>query len=196
MDVSRETLMDLEAYADEILKWNPKINLISRSTVANIWQRHIEDSVQVFFPDQKTRKWVDIGSGAGLPGLVVAILAKTESPKTQVTLIESDQRKGAFCRSVIRKLDLNAKVLSERIESAPSQGADIVSARALAPLSSLMSYANLHLKTDGFAIFQKGAGWEAEVEEALANWRFTVEKRPSRTESAAVILTIGDIIRV
>ena len=130
-----------------------------------------------------------------MPGLVVAIAAKERQPDLKTTLVESDKRKSAFCRSAARLLGLNVKVLDKRIEAADPLMADIVSCRALAPLDVLLGYIDRHLAPDGTAIILKGENWEAEVTEALASWRFTVEKIPSRTNPAAAILKIGDIAR-
>lgn len=196
MDVSRETLADLNAYESLVLKWNKRINLISRATEADFATRHIEDCLQVFEHRPPGTSWVDLGSGAGLPGLVVAIAAKGEKIPLEVTLIESDHRKAAFCRTVVQSLGLRAKVLPNRIEDSEPQMADIVSCRALAPLNVLLAYLQRHLAPHGTAILQKGANWEAEVAESLASWHFSVEKIDSRTDPAAAILKIGEIRRV
>lgn len=195
-NVSRETSERLEAYVAELLKWNKKINLIGRSTQEDVWNRHIIDSIQVFEAATDAKTWADVGSGAGLPGLVVAILAKERAPEMKTILIESDIRKGVFCRSVARSLDLDVIVRSERIEESEPCMADVVSARALAPLNVLLSYAKRHTREGGLAIFPKGAGWKKEITESLASWRFSVEKIPSVTDPSAVILKIGDINRV
>ena len=131
--VSRETEDRLRAYAALIEKWTPKINLISRSTIPEIWARHILDSVQIVqLAPENWGSWTDLGSGGGLPGCVAAILAPENA---HVTLVESDQRKVAFLRTVQRELDLPMTVLAERIEDADVAPADVVSARALAALT-------------------------------------------------------------
>jgi len=177
-------------------KWNRRINLIGRSTLGEIWTRHIEDSLQVYRAAGRPGDWADLGTGAGLPGLVIAILAHEETPENKVTLVESDQRKAEFCRAVIRTLGLTATVRSERIESTFPINADMLCARALAPLDVLLGYAKRHMKQGGLAIFPKGAGWQQEVEAAARNWRFRLDRVASSTDSAAVILKIGDIERV
>jgi len=132
VNVSRETMADLEAFATLVAKWTAKINLIARGTVDSIWDRHVVDSVQLYkFAPKTYKKWVDIGSGGGFPGIVVAILGKEMNPQAQFILIESDQRKAAFLRTAARELGLSVVVIAERIELAPEQDADVVSARAL-----------------------------------------------------------------
>ena len=139
LDVSRETFARLETYVGLIQKWNPRINLVSRNSLDDLWIRHIEDSLQVARAIPMPDRWVDLGSGGGLPGLVAAILAAEESPDTRFTLIESDQRKSVFLRTVARECDLNVQVISDRIEKAKPQKADVLSARALADLTTLLT---------------------------------------------------------
>ena len=139
VNVSRETKANLRKYADLLVKWNQKINLISASTVADLWSRHIVDSAQIYnlCPDAQGI-WADFGSGGGFPGLVVAIIAKELNPDLKVVLVESDQRKATFLRTIIRETVLSATVKTERIETLMPIGADVVSARALAELSELL----------------------------------------------------------
>ena len=196
LDVSRETLERLEIFETVIRKWNPKINLVSRSSLDHLWDRHIIDSVQVFRCINPVGKWVDIGSGGGFPGAVVGILAAQEAPDLETVLIESDQRKAAFLRTVARECGVKFSVLCDRIEQAPPQKADILSARALADLSDLFQYSERHLKPDGIAIFPKGANWKKEVENAQRQWRFDYEPVTSITEKQAVILKTEGVVRV
>ena len=139
---------------------------------------------------------LDVGSGGGFPGLVVAILAAEKAPGLRVTLVDSDLRKAAFLTTVVRELGLNTTVCSERIESLAPLGADVLSARALAPLPQLLAYAARHLAEGGLAILPKGATHERELASALEHWRFSVQKHPSRTDPDAVLLVLGDITRV
>ena len=196
-DVSRETMERLELLVRLLKKWNPKINLVSKSTLANVWDRHIVDSVQVFFSvDPKFSHWVDIGSGGGFPGLVVAILAVEKTPNAKITLIESDQRKCAFLRTVLRETGCKAQVISKRIETAEPQAADVLSARALADLPSLLEFSERHLDAAGTALFPKGVTWEKELKAAQESWSFDHEVIKSRTEPGAVILKIEGLSRV
>lgn len=196
LDVSRETAGRLDAYAALLEKWNPAINLVARSTLPDLWTRHILDSAQLLdLAPAGATSWVDLGSGGGFPGLVVAILAAERRPRLTLTLVESDLRKATFLGTVVRELGLTTRICAERSESLDPLGADVVSARALAPLTELLSHAKRHLAPGGVALFPKGAAHEAEIAEALERWRFSVQKHPSRTEPEAVVLSIGDIAR-
>ncbi|SPH23551.1 Ribosomal RNA small subunit methyltransferase G [Defluviimonas aquaemixtae] len=196
-DVSRETIERLSAFEALLRKWNPAINLVARSTIDDVWQRHFHDSIQIFdAAPGSARLWADFGTGGGFPGLVVAILAANERQGLRTVLIESDQRKAAFLATAVRNLELNAIVLAERAEAVEPLGADIVSARALAPLTVLLELAERHLAPGGTALFPKGAGHSAELARALDKWSFTHHKTPSKTDPDAVILSIGGIRRV
>lgn len=192
--VSRETLDKLQAYADLIRKWNPRINLVARSTLSELNNRHIWDSAQVFRPRSGT--WVDIGSGGGLPGIVVAILAEDAGIPTQMTLVESDQRKAAFLRTCARELELACSITARRVEDIPALNAHTVSARALASLDRLLHLSSRHLAADGMCIFQKGAQWKDELNASQQNWRFSWTAKPSNTHPEAVVLELKDIQRV
>ena len=197
LNVSRETLARLETYAELLQKWNPKINLVAKSTLDDLWTRHIVDSEQVFgYAPSNVDHWVDIGSGGGFPGLVIAILRDELAPKMNVTLIESDQRKCTFLRTVLRETGVSATVIADRIEQVPPQNADVLSARALADLSMLLGFAKRHLSDKGTALFQKGARWEKEVLAAQESWSFSVDSYKSKTEASAVILDIKGIQHV
>lgn len=196
LDVSRETIERLSSYHDLVLKWTPKINLISKSSIDDLWNRHIWDSAQVMLHDPGGSKWLDIGSGGGFPGLVVAIMSMETKPERVVTMVESDQRKCAFLRSVVRELGLNAKIQTRRIESGDPAGADAMSARALADLTQLLGFADRHLATGGTALFMKGATWEKEVQEASQSWSFDLKAHKSMLSPGAAILEIKDIERV
>ncbi|KQI73578.1 16S rRNA methyltransferase [Loktanella sp. 5RATIMAR09] len=194
VNVSRETMSDLEAFATLTAKWTAKINLIARGTVDSIWDRHIADSVQLYkFAPQNFEKWVDIGSGGGFPGIVMAIVAKEKHPQAQFVLIESDQRKATFLRTAARELNLPVQVIAERIETAPVQNADVVSARALTALSGLLSLTQRHLNQEGLALFHKGRQSGQEVADAQMIWSFDLEENASITDPDARILAIRRI---
>lgn len=198
LDVSRETIERLKHYEALLLKWNPKINLVSRATLDQIWERHILDSAQIFRQsDQQTTSWLDIGSGGGFPGMVLAILSKQLAPDRMITLVESDQRKCAFLRTVARETECKVQILSERVEKLIPINADVLTARALADLSKLLEFANLHLSSiDGTCLFLKGANWKKEVQAAQDSWRFDYEAIKSETSDEAVILRINGIEHV
>lgn len=190
MSVSRETEA-LSKYASLLRKWNPAINLVAPSTLSDIETRHVRDCVQlVHLSNSAKGTWADLGSGGGLPGLVVAICRLD----VHVHLVESDRRKGSFLRNAAREIGLsNVQVISDRIESAEPLAASNVSARALAPLPLLLSYVDRHLAVGGRAWLMKGRHWQSEVEEARKSWRFSFEAHPSVTDSEAAILEISDL---
>ena len=197
MDVSRETFQRLSHYVALIEKWNRAINLVSKSTVPQIWDRHIRDSLQLSsYLDAAQRRWADLGSGGGLPGLVVAIVAKELFPALQFDLVEVDQRKSVFLRQATRDLDPNVTAHTTKIEDAPPPCADVLSARALAPLSMLCAYAQRHLKSDGLCLFPKGAQFDAEIAEARKHWSFSLEQATSKTEPQAKLLILRAIEHV
>jgi 16S rRNA (guanine527-N7)-methyltransferase len=194
VDVSRETFDALKAYEALVQRWTPAINLVSKSTVSNVWHRHIVDSAQIFSVcPASAEKWVDLGSGGGFPGIVVAILAKELSPRLRVTLVESDLRKATFLRQAAQTLGLQATVVSKRIESLEPMSADVLSARALAPLPTLLGYAATHLAESGTAILPKGARYQDEIADARKAWSFDVDIKPSLSEAEAAILVIRNI---
>lgn len=194
LNVSRETLAALRSFEALVQRWNPAINLVSKSTLPHLWSRHIVDSAQIFsLCPAGAKSWVDLGSGGGFPGLVVAILAKELKPDLRVTLVESDLRKATFLRQAAQVLDLAVTVLSQRIESLEPLRADVLSARALASLADLLSFADRHLAASGTAIFPKGARFSDEVAEARKSWAFDIDTRPSLSEADAAILVIRNL---
>jgi 16S rRNA (guanine527-N7)-methyltransferase len=196
-DVSRETLARIETHVALLRKWNPRINLVSPSTLPEVWTRHVADSAQLW-PRRPSdaQLWLDLGSGAGFPGLVVAALAAEQAPRMTVRLVESDHRKAAFLAAAIREADLPAEVLTDRWERLPPQAADVISARALAPLVELMKAVDKHRRPGGIGLFPKGETVHKEIAEASVRWRFDYKLTSSRTEPRAAILEIGACERV
>ena len=189
--VSRETLGRLDAYAALLAKWNPAINLVAKSTLADAWGRHFADSAQLFpLLPAGARVLVDLGSGAGFPGLVLAILGVPE-----VHLVESDTRKAAFLREVARVTGAPATVHAVRIEAAPALQADVVTARALAELSDLLPWAARFLKPGGACLFPKGRSAAGELTRIGDSWTMRVEEFPSRTDADATVLRLTEIAR-
>jgi 16S rRNA (guanine527-N7)-methyltransferase len=196
LDVSRETSERLECYEALLKKWNPAINLVAKSTISELRTRHIIDSVQVFdLAPKGFESWADLGSGGGFPGLVCAIIAKEKAEKATFHLVESDTRKAAFLMTVARETGVNVQVYSERIEKLAALDVDVLSARALAPLEKLLDFSIRHMKKDGLALFQKGARYRSELDEAREKWTFAHEQVVSQTDPDAVVLKIGDIKR-
>ena len=178
-------------------KWNRAINLVAPSTLGDVWRRHVADSAQVFdLCPADARVWLDMGSGGGFPGLVVAILSAEKRPGLQVELVESDQRKCAFLQNAAQVLGLGAKVTRARIEDLAPRSADVVSARALAALPVLCGYALPNLAPHGVCLFLKGAGIAAEVEAARRSYRFDLTLFPSHTDPSGVVAQLSDLSHV
>lgn len=192
MNASREA--KLEQYAALIRRWNPHINLVARSSVDDLETRHIQDSLQLNDLAPSTQgSWLDIGSGGGLPGLILAICR----PQNPFRLVDSDNRKVAFLQTVIRELSLsNCTAEAARIENLAPAQALIVSARALAPLNRLMPYLDRHLAPEGTAWLMKGRSWQTELDPAQNSWRFELQVHPSNTEDGAAILQIWNVQHV
>jgi 16S rRNA (guanine527-N7)-methyltransferase len=193
-NVSRETLDRLKIYAHILKKWNPRINLVSRRSLDDLWRRHMLDSIQLLehykpksSPNDKNI-WLDLGSGAGFPGLVLAI-AGVEN----IHLVESDGRKCTFLREAARAAGAEVTVHNSRIEAIPPLGAGIISARALAPLSRLLSWAHPHLGDDGEILLLKGQDVDVELTEAAKCWNMTVRSIPSITDGSGSILQLSEI---
>lgn len=195
-NVSRETLELLKAYEALVKKWNPTINLVAKGSLDGFWERHIVDSVQIFnLASEKAKTWVDLGSGGGLPGIVVAILAKQHNPALNVTLVESDQRKATFLRTAIRELELSAQVIAKRIETIEIRGVDILSARALAALDELLNLSEGLISSGTQLLFPKGRQYAEELKKAGENWNFDVVAHPSFTDKESRILDIRNVKR-
>jgi 16S rRNA (guanine527-N7)-methyltransferase len=192
-NVSRETLDKLLAYVALLEQWQPRINLVAGATLPDVWHRHIADSAQLLALAPKSGKWLDIGSGAGFPGLVIAIMAHG-SAGPRVTLIESDRRKCAFLAEVARHTGISVEIHTARIEQIATQrmlgAVDVVSARALAPLVRLIPLSLPFFGDATLGLFPKGRDAESEVTQARAAWDFDVEMTPSLTDAAARIVAI------
>ena len=197
VDVSRETFERLKGFEALVQKWTPKINLIAKGTIPELWERHIVDSVQVWrSAPEEWSKWVDFGSGGGFPAILMSIIAAEFRPAAVVELVESDQRKCAFLRTAIRELGLNATVHAQRIEAAAPFEADVISARALASLGKLLEFSEMHRNRNTICLFQKGKTAEQEILEAKENWRFDYVLHPSITDPLSTLIEIKDFQRV
>ena len=193
MNVSRETEILLTRYADLIAKWNPAINLVAPGTLPDLRHRHIDDSAQLFdLANPQRGDWLDLGSGGGLPGMVIAILGR-DLP-LPVTLVESDRRKSAFLATVRRELQLdNLTVKPVRIEQLEPGQFSFVSARALASLSDLLPMIDRQLASDGEAWLLTGRSWQHEVAAAKTAWSFDIETYPSITDPDSVVMKLRKI---
>lgn len=189
--VSRETLDRLQAYAALLIKWNRSINLVGRSTLADLWRRHMLDSAQLFpLIPARARVLADLGSGAGFPGMVLAIMGIPE-----VHLIESDRRKCAFLREVSRETAAPVTIHAGRIESTPRFTADVVTSRALADLPELLDFASSFVSEHSILLFLKGRGVDLELTRAAERWNMRLQRFPSRTDSDGTILRLEAISR-
>lgn len=192
-NVPRETLETLEEFSALLLKWNQKINLVSKKiTIDELWHRHILDSAQLikYIPKNKN-EIVDFGSGAGFPALILAIIGGYK-----VSLIESDQRKCAFMQEASAKLSLHANIFTSRIEDAKSFDADIITSRALASLVKLFDYSEKFVKKDNIMLFLKGQNVVEEIKEASIYWGFSYEIFPDAFNNEACVLSISNLRRL
>lgn len=197
LDVSRETEQALRDLVELVQKWTRRINLVSRHSMADIWNRHVLDSAQLIrLVPEMVSHWVDLGSGGGFPGLVLGILARENHRIAQLTLVESDQRKATFLRAAGHELGIPLRVVTSRIEVTPPLAASILSARALGPLKDLLQHASRHLDKNGTALFLKGKSAESEIIAARTDWEFDLATTPSLTDPGAQILQIKDIAHV
>lgn len=189
-DVSRETFEDFQHWHSLLMRWNAKINLVSKSAIEHFWHRHALDSWQVWahVPDSATR-FIDLGSGGGFPGLALAIGCKHKA-QGHVTLVESAGKKVSFLRTVIRELGLPAEVASQRAEVLPENVYDIVSARAFAPLPELLGYAERFWGAGTLGLFLKGQAVQEEIDAARKTRAFDVHMIPSRTDPDGVIVKL------
>jgi 16S rRNA (guanine527-N7)-methyltransferase len=190
VDVSRETLEQLEALVATLVRWQKAINLVGRATIEDVWTRHVLDSAQLVpFIPANAKSLADLGSGGGFPGLVLAALR----PDLAITLIEVDARKAAFLGEAGRRMGLKKapRVVIGRIEEVPPAKADVVTARALAPLGQLLVWADRHRGDTAICLFHKGKGWQSELTEATKDWDITCQPLSSKTDRDAVILRIG-----
>lgn len=191
-DVSRETLGRLKTYADLLERWQPRINLVGPATLPDVWRRHFLDAAQIFpLLPPETRTLVDLGSGAGFPGLVLAIMGAA----SEVHLVEADVRKCAFLRDVAARTGTVIHLHNARIEALDGFAADAITARALAPLPRLLDWAERFVGPATVALFHKGARWEDELTEAGKEWIMRADRRVSVTDPKAVILRLTELRR-
>lgn len=189
MNVSRETLGRLKDYHHLLEIWQKKLNLVSPASLSEAWERHFLDSYQLlsYLPPEPL-SLIDLGSGAGFPGLVLAIL---RPQNLSVTLVESDFKKCVFLENVSRETKTPIKVFRSRIESlGDSMHGDVITARGLAPLPQLLTYAFPLMQENSMGLFLKGKEFEKEIEEAQKIWDFDLEIYPSLTDSTGRILKI------
>ncbi len=202
--VSRETTAKLETYATLLRQWQKTINLVAPSTLDAIWHRHFADSAQILaHAPPAARSWLDLGSGAGFPGLVIALMindrasAAGSAPAAKVTLIESDVRKAAFLREAARQTGAVVDIVAARIESSATQSRveiqDVVTSRALAPLRDLLSYPRAFAGPHTVFLFLKGRDADRELDEARRDWAFNADLIPSLTDPAGRVIVLKEL---
>jgi len=191
--VSRETWARLDRFVALLLERQKTLNLIAPSTIPQIWTRHVADSLQLIALAPQARAWIDLGAGAGFPGIVIAC-ALAEVPGVRVELVESTQKKANFLRDVVCALSLPAIVHARRIEEftpGSTDRFDVVMARALAPLDKLLGYATPLLKRGTVGLFPKGQDVGAELTQASKSWKIEAELMPSKTDPRARIVRVA-----
>ena len=192
-NVPRGTFEAFEAWEALLRKWNSRINLVAQREVDQFWRRHAYDSWQL--NDYLPKRWdklVDLGSGGGFPGLSLGIYAK-QIGAGQVYLIESIGKKTSFLKTVSRELALPVTIYTSRIEALSPFKADVITARAFAPLPKLFTYAAPHLSKDGILILPKGETADKEIKDASKGWNFDVERFKSKTDTEAMILRVSNL---
>jgi 16S rRNA (guanine527-N7)-methyltransferase len=191
LGVSRETLERLTIHLELLRRWQSAINLVGTATLADPWRRHYLDCAQLAAHLPAAAAGIaDLGSGAGFPGMVLALLG---APGVQ--LIESDQRKAQFLREVARATGASVVVHAERIERLRAWPADVVTARALAPLPRLLELAARFLSADSVCLFLKGRSVAHELTEARRSWHMVAETSPSRSQADGVVLRVREVSR-
>jgi len=190
-NVSRETLARLKAYADLLVDWSSRHNLVARSTLPDLWRRHFWDSAQLapLIP-LEARTMADLGSGAGFPGLVLAAMR----PDLAVTLHEATAKKCAFLSAAAERMGLHVTIENARIEDLPRKPHDVVTARALAPLPLLLSYAWQLRAPNGVCLFLKGQNVGSELTEAHKSWKIEASQVPSQTDPSGAILVVRKLV--
>jgi 16S rRNA (guanine527-N7)-methyltransferase len=195
--VSRETWDRLESFVQLVIARQKTLNLVAASTIPQIWTRHIADSLQLLSLAPEARTWIDLGAGAGFPGLVIAC-ALVDVPGARVELVESTQKKASFLRDVADALSLPAIVHALRIEDFTARNAgrfDVVTARALAPLDKLLGYANPLLKRGAVGLFPKGQDVVSELTQASKSWKLDTELIPSKTDPHGRVVVVRQAIK-
>lgn len=196
-NVSRETLLRIEAYRELLVLWNARINLVSASTIQNFWTRHATDCAQILdVAGSGVRSVIDIGSGAGLPGLILAALLSDRFDDYRTCLVEVQPKKCAFLREAARALDLKVEIENRKIEEVAPAKYDMVTARAFAPLSKLLELAQPYAQLGARPLFLKGEDVPKEIIEASTKWKFCYKTTQSITHNQGCVIEISDLMRV
>jgi len=196
LNVSRETLNGFYEYETLLSKWNEKINLVSKNTLVDIWERHFLDSGQIIkHVEVSGKRWVDVGSGAGFPGLVVALLLRDRKIDCDLVVVEKNSKKVFFLNEVIRKLNLSVEVVNDKIDNLEPLNADILTARAFSELNNLIEIAFRHRKKEGICLFLKGENYRIELDKTLNYWFFDYDIVDSLSSSSGKIIRVKKIFK-
>ncbi len=194
LNVSRETVDRLDRFSKQLERWSSRINLVSKNTLSEVWSRHILDSAQILtLLPKEPINICDMGSGGGFPGLVLAIILEERLEAYEICLIDSDQRKCAFLRQMALQQGLKVKVLTGRLEEIEPQGAQVITARALAPLPDLIAFGTRHMKENGKMIFLKGKTAKHEITSAQEDWKFEYQTYTSLTSADSFLIEIKNV---
>ncbi len=193
-DVSRETFERLLLFERRFVEWNARINLSSKSDAGQLWNRHIVDCAQLITIGPDFRYWLDIGSGGGFPGVIVAILLKGKGD-ARVDLVESNRKKAAFLSRIVGETGAPATVHACRVEQLYDQVGklDVVTARAVAELKTLLNYSRHWLEHGAKGLFQKGRDYRSEIEDCGDEWQFDLVEHASCTDPESVVLEISSL---
>ena len=193
-NVSHETITKLKDYQALLTEWQSKFNLVSKSSLEDAWNRHFLDSVQLFkYVPNTAKTMADFGSGAGFPGLVLAIMAQEKTPYLKVTLVESIRKKTLFLKEVSDRLNAPVVIVNDRIENLQTKKFDVITSRALTKLKDLLKYAAPFCHKETICIFPKGQNYAAELAEAHKEWHFKCRIEASEESPDGKVLIITDI---
>ena len=193
-NVSRETFDRLKAYEASLKEWQNKFNLVSNASLEDAWKRHFKDSVQLFkYVPERSRILLDFGSGAGFPGMVIAIMAEEKMPNLKVKLIESIKKKTLYLNAVKDICNVRVQIINDRIENIPSFSADVITSRAMCNLNDLLKYSNKFSNKKTTLIFPKGKSYKEELNIAQKNWNFDCNIFANEINPEGVILVINNL---
>lgn len=193
-NVSRETFEKLKTYECLLKEWQTKFNLVSNSTLENAWERHFLDSVQLFkLIPQTAKTLMDFGSGAGFPGMVIAIMANAKTPYLKVSLVESTTKKTLYLKEVKKQVGVEVEIINERIEKIKPHIVDVITSRAMTSLDALLKYALPFCGKKTVCIFPKGKKYAEELQEAQKKWSFSCQIVDSEQSDEGKILVITDL---
>ena len=194
-NVSRETFSKLELYHESLLEWQNKFNLVSKNSIDDAWNRHFIDSIQLFkYIPGNAKNLLDMGSGAGFPGMVLAILFNDKTPYLKTTLVESINKKTLYLNHVKEITSTDVEIINGRVEQIKNRKFDVVSSRAMTSLVDLLEYAYPLLNKKGVCVFPKGKSWNEEIKVAKNKWNFDFEAFDSETSEEGKILLIKNLV--